>query len=104
MSIRICPFDGKEFKSGASYRVHKSRFHRGQALPEPESEPVEQAATVSDAAPVVESLPAEDRPSDGSREIAERHSSSSWGWLGLGGAVLAIILVVLFRRRGGGQQ
>ena len=34
MKSRICPFCGKEFNSGASYRVHKSRYHRGEIAAE----------------------------------------------------------------------
>ena len=96
---RVCPFDGKEFSSGASYRVHKSKYHRGESLPQQQSElPEEKPVTET---PVIEELANPEKDID-EQEKTEEHSDAGWGWLlGLGG--LAGLLLLIFLGRGGGQ-
>ena len=100
MANRICPFDGKEFSSGASYRVHKSKYHRGESLPQQQSElPEEKPVTET---PVIEELASPERDISKQEEV-EEHSGFGWGWAaGLGG--LALFLLLLYFGRRGGQQ
>jgi hypothetical protein len=100
MTTRICPFCGKEFSSGASYRVHKSKYHRGQQEPEKLAElPAEKTITETT---ITEELANQEKDID-EQEETEEHSGAGWSWLlGLGG--LAGLLLLIFLGRRGGQQ
>lgn len=109
MTSRTCPFCGKGFSNGASYRVHKSKYHRCESLPQQQSElPEEKPITT---VPVIKSLAesetVEEPKTSSNREVEEKHSDSGWGWIALlviGLVAAPAILPLLFKRGGGGQQ
>lgn len=90
MTQRLCPFCGKEFSSGASYRVHKSRYHHGEQ--ELEEQNVAKNETCE-----------KESPEHNEIEPTEEGSESDWIWLvGLGG--LALLIMLIFSGHGGDQQ
>lgn len=96
MTTKICPFCGREFSSGNSYRVHKSKYHRGESV-----EQASDTIDMSESEPQVIEEPAQESPSES--EEPEERSGSGLDWLlGLGG--LAGLLLLFFLGRGGGQQ
>lgn len=102
MKNRICPFCGKEFSSGASYRVHKSRYHRGEtAAEEQDYKYTMDNATTDEPQVVLEDA----EPETVSVEDDESKEKSGPGWLlGLGGIAVAVILLFFFGRYGGGRR
>lgn len=102
MKSRICPFCGKEFNSGASYRVHKSRYHRGEiAAEEQDYKYTMDNATTDEPQVVLEDA----EPETVSVEDDESKEKSGPGWLlGLGGIAVAVILLFFFGRYGGGRR
>ena len=102
MKSKICPFCGKEFSSGASYRVHKSRYHRGEMAAEEQDYKYTMDNTSTDEPHVV----LEDSELEtASVEDNESEEKSGPGWLlGLGGIAVAAILLFFFGRYGGGRR
>lgn len=100
MTERICPFCGKEFSSGASYRVHKSRYHRGQQEPERRAETpvIEESANPEKG--VIDREDAGEPQPISSQGIEGSPHGSGWGWIaGLGGLAL-LVMLILFGRGG----
>ena len=102
MATRSCPFCGKEFSSGASYRVHKSRYHRGETAAEEQDYKYTMDNTTTDELLAV----LEDaEPETASVDDGELEENSGPGWLlGLGGIAAATILLFFFGRYGGGRR
>ncbi len=99
METSFCSICNKQFKSGGSYRIHKYRYHRQKLITVPlveekrTEEPIEQI--------VEEKQPELDVYSDEGAEITEEKADSGLGWtLGIGGAILAVILLLIFGRGG----
>jgi len=89
MATRICTICGKEYSSGASYRVHKSRYHRANSVTDDEIKLEETLeATVS-------SNPSSPAPK--SREVESR--GGNMDVLLIAGGVVAVILAILLGGR-----
>ena len=100
MKSKICPFCGKEFSSGASYRVHKSRYHRGETAAEEQNHEDTMDNVLADGTRTVKE---DTEPETTSDDIETTEEESGSGWLlGLGGIALGVILLFLFGKHGGG--
>lgn len=100
METSFCSICNRQFKSGGSFRIHKYRYHRQKPITMPIigekriEEPIERI--------VEEKQPEPDEYSDEEAEIVKEKSDSDFGWvLGIGGAILAAILLLIFGREGG---
>ena len=96
MPTRICEICNKEFGSGASYRTHKSVYHR----PVPQSEATEVIGEQKPDNSTAESKHDYKHEPDPNPEKKdddqEGKGDDGWGWLlAAGGAAVAIILIIL---------
>lgn len=99
MEISFCSICNKQFKSGGSYRVHRYRYHRPKPILE---QPVEKTQAEESVEQTIEENRTEDDSSGEVTESEEEPSGSGLGWaLGIGGAIIAVILFLIFGRKGG---
>jgi mannitol-1-phosphate/altronate dehydrogenase len=100
--MRQCEECGKEFKTGNSYRVHKHRFHqettsKQTSLATVASEPAEQEHVSEPETDQVQSTSTEQ--GDQHREATRSSGGSNGELLAIGGAVAAIVLLLLFGKK-----
>lgn len=103
MVARTCEICGKEYSSGASYRVHKSRYHRNaveeqtpklDGLQQPLETPSNQTSEPEKQEPASTPDPKK------AREVGRNRKGGSDDWLVVaGGGVVAVILLLLFGGR-----
>jgi hypothetical protein len=98
MANRICPFDGKEFSSGNSYRVHKSKKHRGETPPQSNNISVEPAPTIEAEVPEPEVIEEPQPASNPEVEEQTEKVGSGSGWIWLIGGVVGLALLFFFLR------
>ena len=102
MATRSCPFCEKEFGSGASYRVHKSRYHRDETAAEEQDYRYTMNNATTDEP---QTVPEDTEPETVSVEDNESEEKSGPSWLlGLGEIAVAVILLFFFGRYGGGRR
>lgn len=102
MEKRMCPFCGKEFSSDASYRVHKSRYHRGETAAEKRNHEDIIDEVQENETPTIKEDTTSETTSD-NMEATEEESGSGWLWV-VGGIAATLITLFFFGRYGGGQQ
>jgi hypothetical protein len=100
MVARTCEICGKTYSSGASYRTHKSLYHRKQAALEEgaqsqlaveSSVQQKQETTATDTAKEVDSKQDDENNKEG----------DDWGWIAAGLGLLAAIVIALLTGKGG---
>jgi hypothetical protein len=96
---RNCEICDTEYKSGASYRVHKSRYHRPNNVNDDVTkteEPLVEIKQEAENAP--ESTPTPNPSPRKPTEVKPRGSGNN-DWLVVGGAVVAVVLAIFFGGR-----
>ena len=101
MPVRICEICQKEFGSGASYRTHKSTYHRPASQPEAvitETNLTNNPQTSQKESVTKALVPVEPKQE---HEVSRGWSGGDdWGWLiAAGGAALAIIFMLFGGKR-----
>ncbi len=102
MESRTCEFCSKSFKNGNSYRVHKSRYHRGETATEKRNHEDTIDKVQENETPTIKENATSETTSD-NMEATEEESGFGWLWR-LGGIAVAITLLFFFGRYGGGRQ